>query len=65
MIIARGSYTRFQLPLTKTNYGKKKIGYRGAFIWKKLTEDLRECKSMNLFKSKLERLLPNLFDSLL
>jgi len=38
----------------KTNYGKKRFGYRGAFIWNKLPEDLRERKSMNLFKSKLD-----------
>ena len=34
MIIARGSYTRFQLPLTKTNYGKKKLAI-GAHLFGK------------------------------
>ena len=47
----RGSSSRFQLPLPKIIYGKKPFCYRGAFIWNKLTEDLLECKSMNLFKS--------------
>ena len=61
----RGSTSRFQLPLPKTYYDKKRFGYRGAFIWNKLPEDLRECQSMNLFKSKLDRFLPTFFDSLL
>ena len=36
----RGSSSRFQLPLPKTNYGKNSFGYRGQFIWNKLPEDL-------------------------
>ena len=47
------------------HYGKKSFGYRGACIWNKLPEDLREPKSMNLFKSKLDRLLLSFFDSLI
>ena len=53
----RGSSSRYQLPLAKTDYGKKRFGYWGAFIWNKLPQDLRVCKSMNLFKSKLDQLL--------
>ena len=36
----RGSSSRFQLPLPKTNYGKNSFGYKGQFIWNKLPEDL-------------------------
>ena len=61
----KGSYSRFQLPFPKTDYGKKRFGYWGALIWNKLPEGTRECKSMNLFKSKLDRLLSRFFDSLL
>ena len=65
MILARASSSRFQFPFPKTNYGKKHFRYRSVFVWNKLPEDLSECKSMNLFKSKLDRLLPSFFDSLL
>ena len=44
---------------------KKRSGYMGAYIWNKLPEDLGGCKAINFFKSKLDRLLPSLFDSLL
>ena len=61
----RGSSSRFQLPLAKTNYGKKRFGYRGPFIWNKLPEDLPGWMqaSMNLYKTKLDRLVPSFFDS--
>ena len=60
----KGFSSRFQLPFPKTNYGKKRFGYRGALIWNRLPENMRECKSMNLVKSKLDRLLSSFFDSL-
>ena len=56
----KGFSSRCQLPFPKTNYGKKRFVYWGALIWNKLQEDMRECKSMNLFKSKLDRLLSSL-----
>ena len=49
----KGSSSRFQLPFPKIDYGKKRFGYWGALIWNKLPEDMRECKSINLCKSKL------------
>ena len=42
-----------------------RFSYRGAGIWNKLPEDLRERKSMNLFKSKIYLSLPSIFDSLI
>ena len=41
----RGSSSRFQLPLPKTNYGKNSFGHRGQFISNKLPEDLLGYKS--------------------
>ena len=41
------------------------FGCRGAGIWNKLPEDLRERKSMNVFKSKMYLSLPSIFDSLI
>ena len=60
----RGSSTKLQLPLPKTNYGKKRFGHRGASIWNKLPEDLRNCKSLSSFKGKLSKLPPIFFDAL-
>ena len=49
---SKGSSSRFQLPLSKTNYGNNKkkniLAFGGAFISNKLLEDLREGKANEL-----------------
>ena len=67
MYDTRGSSSRFQLPLPKANYGKKRFGHRGPFIWNKLPKNLPAWMqaSMNLYKTKLDRSVPSFFDSIL
>ena len=58
-------FLNFNCLFPKPIMAKKRSGYMGAYISNKLPEDLRGCKAMNFFQSKLDRLLPSLFDSLL
>ena len=60
----RGSFTKLSLPLPKTNYGKRRFSYKGAYLWNRLPEDMRNSESLNIFKNKLKRLPPCFFDSL-
>ena len=60
----RGSSTKLSLPLPKTNYGKRRFSYKGAYLWNRLPEDMRNSESINIFKNKLKRLPPCFFDSL-
>ena len=60
----RGSSTKLSLPLPKTNYGKRRFSYKGAYLWNRLPEDMRNSESLNIFKNKLKRLPPCFFDSL-
>ena len=59
------SYDSSSGPLLQELGWAIRFGYRGAGIWNKLPEDLRESKSMNLFKSKMYLSLPSIFDSLI
>ena len=60
----RDSSSKSQLSLPKTNYGKKRFGYRGAEISNNLPENLRLSESLNTFKTKLNGIPPCFFFSL-
>ena len=60
----RGSFTKLSLPLPKTNYGKRWFSYKGAYLWNRLPEDMRNSESISVLKNKLKRLPPSFFDSL-
>ena len=59
----RGSSSKFKLPLPKTNYGKNRLSYKGAYIWNSLPENLHNCKSLQTFKQELDELPPCFFES--
>ena len=52
----RGSSTKLSLPLPKTNYGKRRFGYKGAYLWNQLPQHMRSCGSIYNFKTKLKKL---------
>ena len=60
----RDSSSKLQLPLPKTNYGKKRLSYKGAYVWNNLPKDLRDSKSLNTFKQRLNKLPLCFFDLL-
>lgn len=49
----RGSSTSLQLPLPKTESGKKSFSYDGAKVWNSIPENLRNCKSVSSFKAEI------------
>ena len=49
----RGSSTSLQLPLPKTESGKKSFSYDGAKVWNSIPESLRNCKSVSSFKAEI------------
>lgn len=49
----RGSSTSRQLPLPKTESGKKNFSYDGAKVWNFIPENLRNCKSVSSFKAEI------------
>ena len=49
----RGSSTLLQLPLPKTESGKKSFSYDGAKVWNSIPESLRNCKSVSSFKAEI------------
>ena len=49
----RGSSTSLQLPLPKTESGKKSFSYDGAKVWNSILENLRSCKSVSSFKAEI------------
>ena len=49
----RGSSTSLQLPLPKTESGRRCFAYNGAKVWNSLPEKARECVSLTSFKTEL------------
>ena len=48
------------LPRTKTvNRGIETIRYRGPMTWKLVPEEIKTCKSLNLFKEKIKKWKPS------
>ena len=50
----RGSRLNLVLPKVKTESGKKTFAFQGAKLYNKLTRELKEERSMLLFKSKVK-----------
>ena len=65
IMILGAPFLDFNCLFPKPIMANKRSGYMGVYICTKSPEDLRGCKEMNFLKSKLDRLLPSLFDSLL
>lgn len=49
----RGSSTSLQLPLPKSESGKKSFSYDGAKVCNSIPENLRNCKSVSSFKAEI------------
>ena len=49
----RGSSTKLYLPQPKTDYLKKSLSYRGAKMWNRLSDDLRNKESLAAFKTSI------------
>lgn len=52
--VTRKSENSICVPRVKTNYGKRRLGYRGAVAWNNLTTDLRSTRLTSTFKKKLK-----------
>lgn len=46
-----------KLTKIRTNYGKKTILYEGAQLYNKLPNEIKECKNINIYKTKLKNYL--------
>ena len=55
----RGLSTSLQLPLPKTENGKRSFSYDGPKVWNSLPEHIQKAKSLNEFKSKIAAFLNN------
>ena len=47
------------IPRVKTNYGKRRLEYRGAIAWNNLTNDLKGTMSIFSFRKQLFCITPN------
>ena len=46
--------TRLVEPLARTHYGDRAFSKSGPKLWNKLPLNLKDCRSLNVFKSKLK-----------
>ena len=53
----RNSDHNLNIPRAKTNYGKRRLEYRGAFAWNNLTADLKGTNSNYHFRKQLRSYL--------
>ena len=51
--VLRDSTNKLNVPLPRTNYPKRSFSYRGATLWNSLPCNLRQVKSLDLFKQLL------------
>ena len=51
----RKSEKSIHIPRVKTNYGKRRLGYRGAVAWNNLTTDLKSTNNTFTFMKKLKK----------
>ena len=47
------SRNNIHLSKVKTNWGKQRFAYKAAYEWNALPENIGDCQSLKLFKSKL------------
>ena len=51
----RDSEAKLELPMPRTNYGKRAFCYRGALLWNKLPISLRKSDSLGYFKREIDQ----------
>ena len=52
----RDSEAKFELPMPRTNYGKRAFCYSGALLWNKLPISLPKSDSLGYFKREIDQL---------
>lgn len=51
----------FLISKTRTKYGQRTLVFEGAQLYNKLPDALKNCKSLNLFKNELRKLVLHSF----
>ena len=53
---SRDSEAKLELPMPRTNYGKRAFCYNGALLWNKLPISLLKSDSLGYFKREIDQL---------
>ena len=51
----RNSYKKLSQPFRQTTQGQNSLSYIGPSVWNKLSENIKKCKNVNIFKHNVKK----------